>query len=61
MLLNPRRPRRKPTSEEQEEFLMEYDPVLSHEPKRVLSHNYKVFECVDPSYNSLTIYKQLGH
>ncbi|KAG5636275.1 hypothetical protein H0H81_008561 [Sphagnurus paluster] len=41
-LLNPRRPNRKVTAEEQEEFLVPYEPVLTYEPKRVLSHNYEV-------------------
>ncbi|KAF5367352.1 hypothetical protein D9615_010290 [Tricholomella constricta] len=41
-LLNPRRPNRKVTSEEQEEFLVPYDPVLGYDPRRVLSHNYEV-------------------
>ena len=41
-LLDPRRPHRKPTTEEAEEFLIEYDPVLPNDPRRVLSHNYDV-------------------
>ncbi|KIK60871.1 hypothetical protein GYMLUDRAFT_59265 [Collybiopsis luxurians FD-317 M1] len=42
-LLNPRRPvGRKPSSEEQEEFLVQYDPVLLDDPRRVLSHDYDV-------------------
>jgi len=41
-LLDPRRPHRKPTAEELEEFLVEYDPVLPNDPRRVLSHNYDV-------------------
>jgi len=41
--LNPRRPiNRKPTNEEQEEFLIQYDPVLPDDPRRVLSHTYQV-------------------
>ncbi|KAF8325526.1 hypothetical protein F5887DRAFT_1065329 [Amanita rubescens] len=32
-LLDPRRPKRKPTSEEQEEMLIQYDPVIPDEPK----------------------------
>ena len=40
--LDPRRPHRKPTSEELEEFLIEYDAVLPNDPRRVLSHNYDV-------------------
>lgn len=42
-LLNPRRPNRKVTAEEQEEFLVPYEPVLAYDPKRVLSHNYEVW------------------
>ena len=42
MFLNPRRPNRKPTAEEADEMLLQYDPVIPNDPKRVLSHNYKV-------------------
>jgi hypothetical protein len=45
--LNPRRPDRKPTAEEQEEFLIQYEPILPDDPRRVLSHNYVV--CSDGS------------
>ncbi|EPQ55571.1 DUF1620-domain-containing protein [Gloeophyllum trabeum ATCC 11539] len=41
-LLDPRRPKRKPTSEEMEEMLIQYDPLLPYEPRAVLSHNYQV-------------------
>ncbi|RDB18117.1 ER membrane protein complex subunit 1 [Hypsizygus marmoreus] len=41
-LLDPRRPNRKVTAEEQEEFLVPYNPVLPYDPHRVLSHNYEV-------------------
>ncbi|KAF8884531.1 hypothetical protein BD779DRAFT_1443085 [Infundibulicybe gibba] len=41
-MLNPRRPHRKTTTEEQEEFLIQYDPVIPSDPRRVLSHNYDV-------------------
>ncbi|EIN05678.1 DUF1620-domain-containing protein [Punctularia strigosozonata HHB-11173 SS5] len=41
-LLDPRRPKRKPTVEEQEEWLIQYDPLLPDDPRRVLSHNYDV-------------------
>ncbi|KAF8872794.1 hypothetical protein CPB84DRAFT_1854287 [Gymnopilus junonius] len=44
--LNPRRPNRKTTAEEQEEYLITYDPVLPNDPKRVLSHNYDVAKTV---------------
>lgn len=40
--LDPRRPNRKTTTEEQEEYLITYDPVLPNDSKRVLSHNYNV-------------------
>lgn len=40
--LDPRRPNRKPTSEEQEEWLMQYDPLIPDDPKHVLSHKYQV-------------------
>ncbi|KAL0064178.1 hypothetical protein AAF712_008900 [Marasmius tenuissimus] len=41
-LLDPRRPNRKPTSEEAEEFLVQYDPLLPDDPRQTLSHNYKI-------------------
>ncbi|KAF8829541.1 hypothetical protein HHX47_DHR3000530 [Lentinula edodes] len=42
-LLNPRRPiGRKPSSEEQEEYLVQYDPLLPDDPRKVISHNYDV-------------------
>ncbi|KAF8223089.1 DUF1620-domain-containing protein [Tricholoma matsutake] len=28
--------------EEQEEFLVSYEPILAYDPRRVLSHNYEV-------------------
>jgi len=42
LLLNPRRTKDKPTVEEQEEWLVQYDPVLPDDTHRVLSHNYHV-------------------
>lgn len=42
LLLNPRRTKDKPTSEEQEEWLVQYDPVLPDDAHRILSHNYHV-------------------
>jgi len=42
LLLNPRRTKDKPTAEEQEEWLVQYDPVLPDDAHRVLSHNYHV-------------------
>ncbi|KIJ99255.1 hypothetical protein K443DRAFT_8516 [Laccaria amethystina LaAM-08-1] len=41
-VLKPRRPKRKVTAKEAEEFLIEYNPVLPDDPHRVLSHNYEV-------------------
>ncbi|OJA12449.1 hypothetical protein AZE42_08048, partial [Rhizopogon vesiculosus] len=41
-LLNPRRPKQKPTSEEQEEMLVQYDAVLPDDARLMLSHNYEV-------------------
>ncbi|KAK0200946.1 DUF1620-domain-containing protein [Desarmillaria ectypa] len=41
-LLSPRRPSQKPTSEEVEEQLVQYDPLLPDDPRRVLSHTYEV-------------------
>lgn len=41
-LLNPRRPSKKPTAEEQEEGLIQYEALLPDDPRRVLSHNYEV-------------------
>lgn len=41
-VLDPRRPMRKPTAEEMEEWLMQYDPIIYDDPKRVLSHRYEV-------------------
>lgn len=41
-ILDPRRPMRKPTTEEMEEWLAQYDPVVYDDPKRVLSHRYEV-------------------
>ncbi|KAL4255601.1 ER membrane protein complex subunit 1 [Pleurotus pulmonarius] len=41
-VLNPRRPNRKVTAEEQEEQLIPYDPLIPDDPRRTLSHNYEV-------------------
>ncbi|TDL26922.1 DUF1620-domain-containing protein [Rickenella mellea] len=41
-VLDPRRPKRKPTAEEQEEWLFQYEPLLPDDPRRVVSHNYRV-------------------
>lgn len=41
-LLNPRRPTGKPTSEEAEEGLMQYEPTIPDDPRRVLSHIYEI-------------------
>ncbi|KAJ3575190.1 hypothetical protein NP233_g1262 [Leucocoprinus birnbaumii] len=41
-ILDPRRPRTKPSNAELEEGLSQYDPVLGDNPKYVLSHAYDV-------------------
>ncbi|KAG2355552.1 hypothetical protein BDR07DRAFT_1613621 [Suillus spraguei] len=41
-MLNPRRPKHKPSSEEQEEMLVQYDAVLPEDARLVLSHDYEV-------------------
>lgn len=41
-IFDPRRPKRKVTSEEQEEWLIQYDPLIPDDPRRVISHNYEV-------------------
>ncbi|KAK0497691.1 hypothetical protein EDD18DRAFT_1158925 [Armillaria luteobubalina] len=64
-LLNPRRPSQKPTSEEVEEQLMQYDPLLPDDSRRVLSHTLrfgldmflsrvapsKTFDVLDENFN----------
>ncbi|OBZ74558.1 ER membrane protein complex subunit 1 [Grifola frondosa] len=40
--LDPRRPKQKPTNQEMEEWLIQYDPVIPDDPKRILSHSYQV-------------------
>ena len=57
-LLDPRRPHRKPTTEELEEFLIEYDPILPNDPRRVLSHNYDVSPTIVVLFLN-TIYNKL--
>ena len=41
-LLDPRRPSHKPTAQDAEELLIQYEPVLPDDPKRILSHKYEV-------------------
>ncbi|KIJ47261.1 hypothetical protein M422DRAFT_66579 [Sphaerobolus stellatus SS14] len=41
-LLDPRRPSHKPSAQEQEEWLIQYDPVIPYDPRRVVSHTYQV-------------------
>lgn len=41
-MLDPRRPKRKTTAEEQEEWLVQYDALLPDDTRSVLSHNYHV-------------------
>jgi hypothetical protein len=50
VFLNPRRPNRKPTTEEQEETLLQYEPVLPNDPKRTLSHDYEVYSFSAPLF-----------
>ncbi|KLO18736.1 DUF1620-domain-containing protein [Schizopora paradoxa] len=40
-IFDPRRPKGKPTTEEQEEMLFQYDPLIPDDSRRVISHNYK--------------------
>ncbi|KAG8835265.1 hypothetical protein FRC17_004572 [Serendipita sp. 399] len=42
-LLDPRRPKTKPTASEQEEGLIQFDILLPDDPRRVVSHNYKLY------------------
>ena len=46
--LDPRRPKHKPTAQELEEWLIQYDPVVPDDTRRVISHNYKVRVVVIP-------------
>jgi hypothetical protein len=55
-LLDPRRPKRKPTSEEQEEMLIQYDPVIPDEPKLVISHQYEASSPSSPVFEFLRFY-----
>ncbi|PVG00098.1 DUF1620-domain-containing protein [Serendipita vermifera] len=41
-LLDPRRPKTKPTTAEQEEGLFQYDVLLPDDPRRVVSHDYNL-------------------
>ncbi|KAL1658638.1 hypothetical protein GGF50DRAFT_131591 [Schizophyllum commune] len=41
-LLDPRRPKHKPTAQDAEELLIQYEPVLPDDPKRILSHKYEI-------------------
>lgn len=40
--LDPRRPKTKPTPQEMEEMLAQYDPLLPDDPRRIVSHDYDV-------------------
>ncbi|KAG8838290.1 hypothetical protein FRC18_005206 [Serendipita sp. 400] len=42
-LLDPRRPKDKPTAKEQEEGLIQYDVLLPDDPRRIISHNYRLY------------------
>jgi ER membrane protein complex subunit 1 len=49
-LLDPRRPYTKPSSSEiEEEWLIQYEPVLPDDPRQIISHMYKLL----PSSNSI--------
>ena len=41
-MFDPRRPKRKVTAQEQEEWLVQYDPLVPDDSRRVISHNYRV-------------------
>ncbi|KAL1740498.1 hypothetical protein HDZ31DRAFT_47393 [Schizophyllum fasciatum] len=41
-LLDPRRPKHKATAQDAEELLIQYEPVLPDDPKRILSHRYEI-------------------
>jgi ER membrane protein complex subunit 1 len=56
LLLNPRRTKAKPTSEDQEEWLLQYDPVLPDDAHRVLSHSYHVRYHISPLFYEYTIW-----
>lgn len=53
-MFDPRRPKGKPTTEEQEEWLVQYDPLIPDDSKRVISHNYKVRPALDSFMRCLT-------
>lgn len=40
--LDPRRPKTKPTPQQMEEMLMQYDPILPDDSRRIVSHKYDV-------------------
>ncbi|PPR00992.1 hypothetical protein CVT24_000285 [Panaeolus cyanescens] len=40
--LDPRRPHRKPTTSESEEGLMQYDPLVIDDQRRIISHKYDI-------------------
>ncbi|KAG8725818.1 hypothetical protein FRC12_024007 [Ceratobasidium sp. 428] len=41
-MLDPRRPMQKPTAEEQEEMLMQYDAILPADTRRIITHENQV-------------------
>ena len=51
-LLDPRRPKQKPTAAETEERLIMYEPVLPEDPKLVVSHNYYVWPRAPPNISA---------
>ncbi|EJD05202.1 DUF1620-domain-containing protein [Fomitiporia mediterranea MF3/22] len=41
-IFDPRRPKRKVTAQDQEEWLVQYDPIIPDDSRRVISHNYHI-------------------
>lgn len=41
-MFDPRRPKHKPSAQEMEEWLIQYDPLIPDDPRSVVSHNYNV-------------------
>ncbi|KAI5117724.1 hypothetical protein M0805_006209 [Coniferiporia weirii] len=41
-IFDPRRPKRKVTAQEQEEWLIQYDPLIPDDARRVISHDYRI-------------------
>ncbi len=54
--LDPRRPKTKPTPQEMEEMLAQYDPLLPDDPRRIVSHNYDVRTKASPCEPSILLF-----